>query len=231
VYKGRQLLSPKRGDTIIVKLQGGPNLSVYLDLVKNRESVLDPESLQDYHFKIETHTIIDERPHYVVSFEPQVVLPYPLMYGRLYIDEQNLTFSRVEFSLSMDDRNKVTQTILRKKPFHLRFKPEEINYLVTYKQQNGRSYLSYIRSEINFKCDWRRRLFSTGYSVVSEMVVTDRREGDIANIPSKLAFRNRNSLADEVSRFYDEDFWEDYNIIAPTESLEAAVNKLRKSIK
>ncbi|KAA6312337.1 hypothetical protein EZS27_036712, partial [termite gut metagenome] len=27
VYKGRQLLSPKRGDTLIVKLQGGPNLS------------------------------------------------------------------------------------------------------------------------------------------------------------------------------------------------------------
>jgi hypothetical protein len=231
VYKGRQLLSPKRGDTLIVKLQGGPNLSIYLDLVKNRESILDPESLSDYKFRIERSIMIDERPHYVISFEPQVILPYPLMYGRLYIDEQNLAFSRAEFSLSMDDRNKATQAILRKKPFNLRFKPEEINYLVTYKQQNGCSYLNYIRSEINFKCDWKRRLFSTNYSVVSEMVVTDRKERDIAHIPSKLIFSDRYSLSDKVNNFYDEDFWENYNIIAPTESLEAAVNKLRKDIK
>jgi hypothetical protein len=231
VYKGRQLLSPRRGDTLIVKLQGGPNLSVYLDVVKNRESILDPESLSDYKFRIEKSTMIDERPHYVISFEPQVILPYPLLYGKLYIDEQSLAFSRAEFSLSMDDRNKATQAILRKKPFNLRFKPEEINYLATYKQQNGCSYLNYIRSEINFKCDWKRRLFSTNYSVVSEMVVTDRKERDIINIPSRLVFSDRHSLSDKVSSFYDEDFWEDYNIIAPTESLEAAVNKLRKSIK
>jgi hypothetical protein len=231
VYKGRQLLSPKRGDTIIVKLQGGPNLSIYLDMVKNRESMLDPESLSDYRFRIEKSAMIDERPHYVISFEPQVILPYPLLYGRLYIDEENLAFSRAEFSLSMDDRNKATQAILRKKPFNLRFKPEEINYLVTYKQQNGYSYLNYIRSEINFKCDWRRKFFSTNYSVVSEMVVTERKERDITNIPSKFVFSDRHSLSDKVNNFYDEDFWEDYNIIAPTESLEAAVNKLRKSIK
>ncbi|KAA6333885.1 hypothetical protein EZS27_017757, partial [termite gut metagenome] len=231
VYKGRQLLSPKRGDTLIVKLQGGPNLSIYLDVVKNRELMLDPESLSDYKFKIEKSIMIDERLHYVISFEPQVILPYPLMYGRLYIEEQNLVFSRAEFSLSMDDRNKATQAILKKKPFNLRFKPEEINYLVTYKQQNGYSYLNYIRSEINFRCDWQRRLFSTNYSVVSEMVVTDRKEHDIATIPSRFAFSDKHSLSDKVNSFYDEDFWEDYNIIAPTESLEAAVNKLKKSIR
>ncbi|MFW9624572.1 MAG: carboxypeptidase-like regulatory domain-containing protein, partial [Bacteroides graminisolvens] len=42
------------------------------------------------------------------------------------------------------------------------------------------------------------------------------------------AFHERNSLSDKVSNFYDENFWEDYNIIEPTESLENAVNKLKK---
>jgi hypothetical protein len=172
--------------------------------------------------------MIDERPHYVVNFEPQVVLSYPLLYGKLYIDEKNLAFSRAEFSLNMDDRNKVALSILKKKPFNLRFKPEEINYLVTYRQQNGCSYLNYIRSEISFKCDWKRKLFSTNYSIVSEMVVTDRKEHDITKIPNRLAFNDKHSLSDKVTDFYDENFWEDYNIIAPTESLEAAVHKLRK---
>ncbi|KAA6349026.1 hypothetical protein EZS27_003547 [termite gut metagenome] len=231
VYKGRQLLSPKRGDTLIVKLQGGPNLSVYLDAVKNRNLMLDPASLSDYKFKMEKSTMINERPHYVVSFEPQIILPYPLMYGKLYIDEESLAFSRAELNLSMDDRDKVTRVILKKKPFNLRFKPEEISYLVTYKQQNGRTYLSYIRSEVVFSCDWKRKLFSTNYSIVSEMVVTDRKEQNVVPIPDKLVFNDKYSLSDKVSNFYDENFWEDYNIIAPTESLEAAVNKLKKTKK
>jgi hypothetical protein len=32
-----------------------------------------------------------------------------------------------------------------------------------------------------------------------------------------------------VQDFYDEKFWEDYNIIEPTESLEYAVKRLKKA--
>jgi hypothetical protein len=228
VYKGRQLLSPKTGDTLVVKLQGGPNIGVFLDAVKNRDLLLDARMLRDYAFRMETPVMLDERPHYAVGFEPAAVQPYPLFYGTMYIDQETLAFTRIEFCFSMKDRNKVTSTVLRKKPFNLRFKPEEISYLVTYKQENGVSYLSYIRNVIRFRCDWKRRLFSTGYTVVSEMVVTDRQLDNVVAIPHKQAFNVRNVLSDKVGSFYDGDFWEGYNIIAPTESLESAVDRLRK---
>lgn len=231
VYKGRKLLSPKPSDTLIVKLQGGPNLSAFLDVVKNPELILDVNTLSDYKFEIEESAMLNERPHYVVSFTPQVVYPYPLHYGKLYIDKQSLAFSRAEFKLSMDDRNKATQAILRKKPFNLRFKPEEVSFLVTYKLQDGKSYLNYVWSEVKFKCDWKRRLFSTGYTIVSEMVVTDRKDQDVAKIPGKQVFKDTYALSDKVGNFYDSDFWEDYNIIEPTESLENAVTKLKKQYK
>ena len=228
VYKGRQLLSPKTGDTLTVKLQGGPNYSIFLDAVKNHDLLLDARSLRDYTYRMETPVMLDKRPHYVVGFEPQAVQPYPLFYGTMYIDEETLAFTQIEFNFSMKDRNKVTNTILKKKPFNLRFKPEEISYLVTYKQENGVNYLNYIRNVIRFKCDWKRRLFSTNYTVVSEMVVTDKRLDNVSAIPYKLAFNIKNVLSDKVSNFYDENFWEGYNIIAPTESLESAVNRLKK---
>lgn len=228
VLKGRKLLSPKPGDTLLVKFVGGPNLSTYLDIVKNRDIMLDKASLHYYKYKMENSVMINERLHYVISFEPQVVMPYALFYGNLYIDQETLAFSRAEFNLSMDDRNKVTQAILRKKPFRLHFKPEEVAYLVTYKQQNGKSYLNYVRNEVRFKCDYKRRLFSTNYTIISEMVVTDRQENNIAKIPVREAFSDRYSLSDKVSNFYDANFWEGYNIIEPTESLESAVNKLKK---
>ena len=184
--------------------------------------MLDKASLHYYKYKMENSVMINERLHYVISFEPQVVMPYALFYGNLYIDQETLAFSRAEFNLSMDDRNKVTQAILRKKPFRLHFKPEEVAYLVTYKQ------LNYVRNEVRFKCDYKRRLFSTNYTIISEMVVTDRQENNIAKIPAREAFSDRYSLLDKVSNFYDANFWEGYNIIEPTESLESAVNKLKK---
>jgi hypothetical protein len=211
-----------------VKFEGGPTLSTYLDVVKNKDILLDKETLHYYKFKMENPVMIDERLHYVVSFQPQVILPYALFYGKLYIDNETLTFSRAEFKLSMDDRDKATQAILKKKPFGMHFKPEDVSYLVTYKTIDGISYLNYVRNEVRFKCDWKRRLFSTGYTIVSEMVVTDKREDNVSSISHKDSFNKNQVLSDKVGSFYDSNFWEDYNIIEPTESLDAAVNKLKK---
>lgn len=232
ILKGRKLLSPKPNDTLIVKLQGGPNLSIYADIVKNPDLMLDLETLSFYKFTMEDPVMIDERQHYVVSFKPQVVVPYALYYGKLFIDSHSLAFSRAEMSLNMDNKNKVTQAILRKKPLKLQFKPEEVSFVITYKQRNGLSYLNYVYNEVRFKCDWKKKwIFSTSYTIVSEMVVTDGREENVSTIPNKLAFSQTQSLSDKVSNFYDENFWEDYNIIEPSESLESAVNKLKKQYK
>lgn len=108
VYKGRKLLSQKRTDTLAVKLLGGPNMSVFCDIVKNPDVLLDSECLPYYLFKMEESTNIDNRPQYVISFKPQVIMPYALYYGKLYIDKERLSFTRAEFNLSMDDRNKAT---------------------------------------------------------------------------------------------------------------------------
>lgn len=228
IYKGRTLLSQKRGDTLAVKLLGGPNLSIFLDVVKNPDILLDKETLSYYAFRMEESVMVNNRPQYVVSFQPQVILPYALYYGKLYIDKEKLAFTRAEFSLSMDDITKATQAVLKKKPLGLRFKPTEVSFLVNYKEVNDKTYLSYIRNEVRFKCDWKRRLFSTNYTIISEMVVTDIKEENVSNIPYKVAFKPSQSLSDRVTDFADENFWGNYNIIEPTESLESAVSKLRK---
>lgn len=228
VLKGRRLLSQKASDTLGVKLAGGPTLSIYVDIVKNQDALLDVETLNYYDFFMEEPVQIDNRQQYVVSFRPRVVLPYALYYGKLYIDRDKLSFTRAEFSLSMDNKVKAVQAILEKKPYGLRFKPQELSFLVTYKEVNGKTYLNYIRNCIRFKCDWKRKLFSTGYTVLSEMVVTDREENNITAIPGKMAFHQKDAFYDKVDEYWSEDFWGSYNIIEPTESLENAVHKLKK---
>ncbi len=232
ILKGRKLLSTKKSDTLAVKLLGGPNLSVLADIVKNPDVMLESESLGHFKYTMSETTLINDRVHFVVLFEPlEVNLPYALYFGKFYIDAETLSFTRAEFSLDMRDRTKATQMILRKKPAGLRFKPEEVSYLVSYKERNGVTYLNYIRNEIKFKCDWKRRLFATNYEVMSEMVVTDNEVQNAGSISRKDEFNMNNSLSDKVMNFYDEDFWGAYNIIEPSESLESAVNKLKKGYK
>jgi len=228
ILKGRTLLSQKASDTLSVKLLGGPNLSIFVDIVKNPDVLLDKETLSDFSFKMENMTQINGRDQYVISFQPRTVKPYPLYFGTFYIDKESLAFTRAEFQLDMADRNKASEMILRKKPFGLRFRPEELSYVVNYQERGGINYLSYIRNEIQFKCDWSRRLFSTNYSIVSEMVATDVNMQNVTEIPRREAFNSNQVLSDKVMDFYDEDFWGAYNIIEPTESLESAVARLKK---
>ncbi len=227
IFKGRKLLSQRASDTLVVKLLGGPNLSIYVDIVKNPDLLLDKESLNYYSFKLEESVMLDNRQHYVVRFTPQAILSYALYEGRLYIDKEKLAFSRAEFNLSMDDRNKATQAILKKKPFGLVFRPLELSFLVNYKERDGLTYLSYIRNEVRFRCDWKKKLFATSYTITSEMVVTDGKVAE-ESIPYKMSFKASQSLSDKVVDFMDDNFWGSYNIIEPTESLESAVNKLKK---
>ncbi|MBC8601620.1 carboxypeptidase-like regulatory domain-containing protein [Parabacteroides acidifaciens] len=231
IFKGRKLLSQKASDTLAVKLLGGPNMSIYVDVVKNPDVILELESLPYYKFRMEESTTINDRPQYVINFEPQAILPYALYYGKLYIDKERLSFTRAEFFLDMNDRNKATQAILRKKPFGLRFKPVEVSFLVNYQDRDGVTYLSYIRNGVRFKCDWKRKLFSTNYTILSEMVVTDGKESTTNAIPYKMAFKQNQSLSDKVADFADANFWGSYNIIEPTESLEHAVDRLKKQHK
>ncbi len=231
VVKGRKLLSQKVSDTLAVKLVGGPVLSVSADVVKNPDFFLSANELPLYQFSYEDPVMIEQRPHLVIKCKPVGVSPHPLFNGKIYIDRNSLTISKVELSLDMDDKAKVTTAILRKKPAKLRFKPEEVSFIINYKQHNGVTYLNYIENVIRFKCDWKRRLFSTNYTVVSEMIVTDIKSDNILKISNKSAFRNDHALTDKVRDFYDENFWEDYNIIEPSESLESAINKLKKQYK
>ena len=231
LQKGRRIQSQKRSDTLAVKIMGGPNIAAYLDAAKNSDDLLTADMLQLYHFQMLIPTNVDGRMHYAVGFQPRVSLDYALYRGVLYIDQESLTISRAEYELDMSDRNKATRYILRKKPAGLRFKPQAMTFLVNYRQQGGRSYLHYVRSEIRFKCDWRKRLFSSTFTTTSEMVMVDRTDRPEERIRARDAFGRHEVFYDVVQEYWNEDFWREYNIIEPTESLETAVKKLKRQQK
>ena len=229
VLKGRQLMSQHRRDTLSVKMAGGPNLALLMDIAKNPDALLDPDYLDDYRFAMEGTTEIDGRMQYVIAFRPQKKTRYPLFAGRLYIDRERLAFVRAEFEMDLTDKELAVRSVLQKKPAGLRFNPQKIAFVVGYRQQGDRSCLNYIQYLLRAKCDWRKRLFTSVYTTYTEMVAVDREEAPHEPIGRKEAFRSDQIFSDMVDEYGDADYWKGYNIILPTESLEHAVGKLKKA--
>lgn len=230
IDKARRLLSQKQSDTLGVKVVGGPNLPLFMDVVKNAYALFDEETLDYYSFVQEPSVFIDDRLQYVISFRPRVKFDYALYVGRVFIDRENLAFTRAEFELDLSDRERAVAAILYKKPLGLRFRPQKVSFLINYRQHDGVTCLNYICNEMCFKCDWKRRLFSSSYVARSEMVAVDREEHPERVIARRDAFKPYQVFYDIVKEYWSEDFWKDYNIIEPTESLEDAVKKLRKQM-
>lgn len=227
IRKGRVLISQDKKDTLSVKIVGGPVLPVIIDIVKNKDFLFTGDDLYLYEFTMEKPVMLDERMQFVIRFKPRFKQDYAMCKGLLYIDRETFAFSKAEFELDMSDKDKATKVILRKKPKGLHFKPQEMSFIVTYLLDNGVSYINYVSATTRFKCDWKRRLFSSGYTTQVEMVMVERTDMPNERISGKNAFRDYDIFTDKVNLYWDADFWKDYNIIEPTESLEKAVDKLR----
>ena len=226
IVKGRRLLSQKQGDTLGVKVMGGPVQAVVMDLVKNRDFLLNKEDLDAYKFTLGVPEYINDRLQYVVQMEPQWSMPYALYHGKLYIDSERLAFTRIELNLDMSDKDKATRTMLVKKPLGVKFKPRELSSVVDYRYEDGVTRISYLRNTFRFNCDWKKRLFATSFTATCEMVVTDSSSDNVQPIANRSSFDSRDAYYDKVEYFMDPDYWRSYNIIEPSESLDKAIRKL-----
>jgi hypothetical protein len=231
IYKGRKSSDVKKADTLAVKLQGGPYISLLFDIAKNPYVLISEEVIGLYDFTITDIKTIDEKLNYEISFRPRVEnSDEPLYIGRYYIDVKSLAISSVEFSLDLSDPEKMAQMFVKKKPVGLKLTPTNTNYIVSYKERDGKYYFNYSRSEVYFKCKWQKKLFNSNYSVMSEMAITDWSSDKAEKFTMKESLKKTNVFEDEVTAFTDENFWGEYNTIEPDQSIEAALKKYGKKL-
>ncbi len=71
LFKGRKSADVEKMDTVLFKVQGGPSTTILLDICKNPYILLSPEYHLIYNFEISDMILIDEKLHYVVSFQSE----------------------------------------------------------------------------------------------------------------------------------------------------------------
>jgi hypothetical protein len=215
-------------DTILFKVQGGPVTSLLLDVAKNPYTLLSEKYQEVYSFTISGVISINDRLHYVISFNQKPYVSSPFYNGKLYVEMDRLAITEAEFELNMENEAEVASMFIRKKPAGMTVIPERAAYRAKYTIENDTWYFSYARAEVKFDVDWDKKLFKTSYLTMSEIAVTDREDNLAEKFATKERFKSSQVLDDLVYVFFDQGFWGGYNVIEPDQSIESAIKKLNR---
>jgi len=231
MYKGRKSADVEKMDTVLFKLQGGPLSSLALDIAKNTEDILTIESMEYYNYTLSSVIEINGKPHYVIDFIQRPSVDVPLFMGSLYIEMESFAITEAEFGFNLSDKAAAQSIFIRKKPLGMEVTPEIATYRTKYREQDGKWYFEYSRAEVKFKVDWKKKLFNTYYTTMAEIAVTDRTAEEVIKFAGKDKLRYTDVFTEKVSAFADPDFWGEYNVIEPDQSIESAIRKLSRKLK
>jgi hypothetical protein len=231
IYKGRKSSDVQKMDTVLFKLQGGPVTVLQLDIAKNSESVLTRDAMQYYDYALKGVIEIDNKPHYEIEFMQKPSVDMPLFMGTLYIEMDSYAITEAEFGFNLSDKEAAAQIFIRKKPIGMEVTPEVATYRTKYREQNGKWHFEYSRAEVRFKVNWKKKLFNTYYTTMSELAVTDRTDQEVIKFAGKDKLRYTDVFSEKVSAFTDPQYWGDYNTIEPDQSIESAIRRLSRKLR
>jgi hypothetical protein len=231
VYKGRKSQDVKKMDTIMFKMQGGHHAVILLDLAKNPESFMTEEFFNNYEYKPVNITNIEGRETYVIEFTQRESIQEPLYEGKLYIDVNTLAIRRAEFSISPYGLQFADKYLVKKKPVGTDVKTVAANYMVNYREQDGKWILNHARYEVKFRVIKRGKFFNKIYTSSADLAITDIDTQNVEKYKFNETLKASQIFVDHVQNYYDEEFWGNYNIIKPEESLEDAVERINKKMK
>ena len=227
ILKGRKGANVKKMDTLLFKLQGGPNTSLLLDVIKNPILILNRDMLNDYNFKMSGETMLDGKLNYIISFSPKY--PKAVLYmGNLYVEVYTFALTAADFHLNLEDPAEASKLFIRKKPAGARVVPVFTHYMVKYREQDGKWYFNYAKGEVKFKVKWKKKMFSTNYTTLLEIAITDRSTENVERFKTSKRFKSNQIFTETVAAFADKNYWGKYNYIEPDQSIEVAIKKFKR---
>lgn len=231
LIKARKSTDYSKLDTLALKLQGGPFSNLYTDMMKYPEFIFDKDNLSNYIFTFASTSQFNNNEVYVIDFEQNPLIEYPLYYGKLYIDTKSLALTSAIYKLNVTDKILSSEMFVKKKPNQVDAYPTEASYRVDYRVKNGKWHYGYSNIALTFKVKWKNKLFNSTYTLSSEMAITDWEQNMTGLDKPKERLRPTVILSDQASGFSDPNFWGEFNIIEPEKSIESAIKKINKQLK
>lgn len=229
ILKARKSSDFKNRDTVILKLQGGPLTMFKLDFVKDPGELIDKNVMPYYQYHLSGQTRIDNRQAYVISFHQLPEIEVPFYKGSFFVGVEDMAFLGAEFHLHEDHMDRAGEFMVKTEPFGANIDVDKADYVVNYRFFDGKWHLSYVRSEIVVKVNWDKKLFNSTFYIKAEMAVTNVDSTNIIRFHKADMVRSKDIFVEQIEDFEDPEFWGDYNIIRPEESIQSAIERMGRN--
>ena len=227
----RKSTNYKPNDTLAVKLQGGPYNTLFIDIAKYPDIVFDPQAFQAYRFTHAGFTQIDQKLVHIIHFEQKQNVITPLYRGELYITTQGSHLAKAIFEMNVSNQEAAASLFVRKKPARVKLWPTSVNYQVDYSPQGDSWSYQYSKMEMNFTANWKNRLFNTQYQIWAEMAVTDQKTPSLIHSGDRSELIKPSVVLSESTKgFGRPDFWGEYTVIEPDQSIEQAIERIVRQL-
>lgn len=229
LLKSRKTQNLEPTDTLSIKLRGGINSSLTLDIVKNIPFYLEEDYADFYTFTRKDIVTFGDRIAYAIAFDQKESSIEPLIVGTLYIDVDNLAILGADLEINPKNIVRATDQFVHKGNRRFRFKPESIKYSVRYTNLNGVYHLSHVRGDLNFKYRLRRSFSMNSFHLFFELAVTQIDSLNVTRFARNEIEPTQNVFLDNAY-VYDQVFWKDLNIIPPEKSVFEALKDINLKI-
>jgi hypothetical protein len=229
VFKSRKIYDANRLDTISFRLKGGIKGCLQLDIVKNLPEFLDKELIHLYHYRLVDISTYDNRSVYIIEFKPKPNLSEPLLQGRIFIETNSLAIIRAEFGYDKYRLYELKNRFIVKGSAKTKTRPILVNYVVSYRNIDGKYYLNHALGNLKFKVKNKKKLFSSVFSTSFEMATTNLETENVLKFKYKETI-HPTTIFSNYRTAYDPGFWGISNFIQPEENIQDALKRINNSM-
>ena len=225
----RKFTNIELNDTILIKLQGGIETSINLDLIRHPLNFVSLNEIDLYDYFYEGIENLNSTNTHKIRFEPNIYNPSKDYMGSIYIDVESLAIVGVQFSLTKQSAKKSAKNIVLSSKPGIKVIPKSIKYNISYKKIDNKFYINHISGDMNLKVKLKRKLLASNYRIHFEMITTDITTTNIQKFKRKEKVKSHQILSDVRYSYLENlnQYWGVDNFIVPESNLLKALNKFK----
>ncbi|WP_164851190.1 hypothetical protein [Larkinella soli] len=208
---------------------GGPQEAIGFDIRLNPPTFLQNEFLDRYDYTLDSMTVLDERPVYVVRFDQREGVRKALQKGVMYLDSATAAVVRYEAGFSprglpylrhLSGSDQLIAGLLR-----IDLVRKRLDVRADYRFREGIWEMTYAAFSFHFQYRQPKKDLDVQAVITSELVITGRSAGPVE--PPVVADRwLPQNLAINLPTDYDETFWGALPVISPTTAIREVAREL-----
>ena len=229
VLKSRKIENSGNKDTLTVRLKAGLNTCMELDGVKKTFDFINPETMQDYSFRMTDIVTWEDESAYAIDFEQREDIDQPLYKGTVYINTVDYAILNAEFELNEAFLFKMKDSFIANSTRGFSTWPVSVKYSVSYRKVNGIYFLNHVRGDLQFASKKKRRVFNSTFTVFFELAITNIDLNNVSRF-DRDEIAPVHSVFSKVINSYDPLFWGDQDFLRPEDNLLQELRNMKVNL-